>query len=544
MVQAKEENLILRFAYPGEDCRLGYQAISHIYRHYFSQSFTFLRVGEQNYTYPFKPDKLENVVYFEGKFFNRILILLKTLHSLNAKKYSKVIAFYRRHKVESVWFKLLFCMVYAKERYVYNLLTGKIYISNTHKEILSEIWFNLLENHLVVFFAAWLKYMMEPFFFICRRRKIKNLTQVKKILIIRQDHIGDVALSLPAFRLIRETFPNAHISCLLGPWGQDVVSDNKDIDEFIIAAAPWHNKDLMNKNDVDILSVLKLGIKMFLRKFDLAIGFRGDARDVLISYLSGAKFRIDYTDWYFPHDFLSRRLRSGILLSHKEIQRNIKSYMVEQNLSLLESTGIAAINHYQYKFMLSDAHTALAKNLLYKFNININSIIVAIQIDAGSKYRYIPNRLILSVIRHLFKKENITVLLWGKDKNMSLIENLREIPPRVSSSIKNLMGKTSLFEIISLMPYLKLFICSDTGPIHLASLMKIPSIAIFGPGRRDWYMPRQENCITIFNDVLCSPCGDMCIYGKPYCIEFIKAKRIHNAIDKLLPIPNKVCLSV
>lgn len=534
MVNSKERNLILRFVYPGEDYQLGYRAIFHIYRRYFNKPFDFVRVGEQNYTYPIKPDKLENIIYFEGNCLNRISILYKTLYSLNTKKYSRIIAFYRRHKVESVWFKSLFLLLNVKEKYVYNLLENRIYTPNIYREILSETCFNLIEHYLVALFASCLICIMEPIFFICGRRSIKDLRQVKKILFIRQDHIGDVVLSLPAFRAVRRSFPESYISCLLGPWTQEVIFDNKDIDEFIIADAPWHNKDLKHKNDIDIFAILRLGMKMFLHKFDLVISFRGDARDILISYLSGAKFRIDYSDWHFPHDLLPRRLRTGNLLPNRKMQRNIKNYMVDQNLSLLKSIGITVNNRHQYKSMISDMHVAVAHNLLQKFNININSIIVAIQVDAGNKYRYIPNRLVLAAIRYLSQRKNITILLLGKDENMALIRRMRamRLPPHFS--LKNLINKTSLLEIISLMTYLKLFICPDTGPLHFASLMEIPTIAIFGPGRRDWYMPRHKNCMTIFNDMPCSPCGDMCIYGKAYCLEFLKTQRIFNAIDKLL----------
>lgn len=534
MVTNKEKNLILRFVYPGEDYQLGYRAIFHIYRRYFNQSFDFVMAGEQNYIYPIKPDKLENVIYFEGNCLNRISILRKTLYSLNTKKYSRVIAFYRRCKIESVWFKSLFLLLNVREKYVYNLLENRIYVPNICREILSEICFDLLENYLVIFFASCLVYIMEPIFFICGRRNIKNLRQAKKILLIRQDHIGDVVLSFPAFKAVRKFFPESHISCLLGPWTQEVIFDNKDIDELVIADAPWHNKDIRYKNDIDILAILRLGMKMFLCKFDLAISFRGDARDILISYLSGAKFRIDYSDWYFPHDLLPRRLRTGILLSNKKIQRNIKDYMVEQNLLLLKSIGVTTNNSYQYRFTISDMHVSAANNLLKKFDININSTIVAIQVDAGSKYRYIPNRLILAIIKHLARVRNMTILLLGKDENMALTKkiSIMRLPPH--SFIKNLINKTSLFEIISLMTHLKLFVCSDTGTLHIASLMEIPTVAIFGPGRRDWYMPRHKNCITIFEDMPCSPCGDMCIYGKSYCLEFIKKQKIFSAIDKLM----------
>lgn len=61
---------------------------------------------------------------------------------------------------------------------------------------------------------------------------------VKRVLVLRPDHLGDLLFATPALARLREAFPNAHITGLVGPWGRAIWQDNPNLDALRVVAFP------------------------------------------------------------------------------------------------------------------------------------------------------------------------------------------------------------------------------------------------------------------------------------------------------------------
>ncbi|MCK5427485.1 MAG: glycosyltransferase family 9 protein, partial [Thermodesulfovibrionia bacterium] len=117
-------------------------------------------------------------------------------------------------------------------------------------------------------------------------RKDKLLKEkVKKILIIRTDRIGDVILSTPAIRAVRQSYPDAEIHLLITQYTKDLVIDNPNLDKLLI-----YKNDGLTKD------------------YDLAIALHPGFSQNYLSFLSGARVRVGYTGWGGVF-FLTHRLK-------------------------------------------------------------------------------------------------------------------------------------------------------------------------------------------------------------------------------------------
>ena len=103
---------------------------------------------------------------------------------------------------------------------------------------------------------------------------------MRNILLIRLSSLGDIVLTSPAIRAVRQHFPQAHISMLVGKQSADLLTENPHLDEVI----PFDRK-AGNRDTGQMRRVIRL---LRERRFDLVIDFQRKFRTSLLGYLSGA----------------------------------------------------------------------------------------------------------------------------------------------------------------------------------------------------------------------------------------------------------------
>ena len=109
---------------------------------------------------------------------------------------------------------------------------------------------------------------------------------MKNILLIRLSSLGDIVLTSPAIRAVRQHFPQARISMLVAKQSADLLTENPHLDEVI----PFDRK-AGNKDTGEMRRIIR---RLRERRFDLAIDFQRKFRTSLLAYLSGAKCRVGY----------------------------------------------------------------------------------------------------------------------------------------------------------------------------------------------------------------------------------------------------------
>lgn len=337
------------------------------------------------------------------------------------------------------------------------------------------------------------------------------------ILVIRYSAIGDVVLSIPAFRALRTSFPNARISLIVNPICQEIVAECPFLDEVII-----YDKQGMHKG---LLPYLRFVGGVRKRKFDLVIDLQNNLRSSLISYLTGAKKRIGY----------ARGCR-GFLYTAKPEMPDDKDGPFEYLNRLLKAAGAEPVDE-RLEFWISPENEESAGRLLVDNGIGKGDSVVGIHPGAGKRWltKRWPKESFTRLIDELIERFKAKVVLVGGDEEIDLG---REIIKLTHNQPIDAIGKTSLQQLASILKRCRLFIGSDSGPMHIATAVGTPVIAFFGPTDPKRHPPCGIHNIIINKKLSCSPCyRTEC--RKHDCMREIEVEEVLEGVEKIWQLQNQ-----
>jgi heptosyltransferase-3 len=344
---------------------------------------------------------------------------------------------------------------------------------------------------------------------------------IKKILVIKLRHIGDVLLTVPVFRALRENFPDAHISALVNSGTEEVLSGNPLINEIIIFDRNMKRMNPIQKY-IKELSFLK---KIRKKSFDMVVDLTGGDRAAIISFASGARYRIAYCpgrDGFSGKKYLYNHLAKKLGNQH----------MVLRNLDVVKQFGIDTKNTDLDFFIPEDARMFVKKifeenNIINPLSLPFDSPLTkgghrgvkggqrgvkVVHIHPTSRWLFKcwEDEYMAEVIRWLLDK-GITVIVTSshdmremeKAKNiLSLVDELT--PPLVRKGmggVINLCGKTTIKQLSAISEASDLFIGVDSAPMHIAAAVGTPVIAIFGAGVQSW-KPWGKDHVVVFKEAV------------------------------------------
>ncbi len=300
--------------------------------------------------------------------------------------------------------------------------------------------------------------------------------KIQKILVIKLRAIGDVLLSTPVLKNLRHNFPNSKIDFLTEPPAKEIIEGNPFIDELIIFER--------EKNSI------KKFLNLRKRKYDLVIDLFCNPRSALITFATGARYRVGYA-------FRGRGYAYNIKLKpRKEVHHN-----VEFNLDALRTIGLDIVDKKLY-MPLSDESENFAKKFWDEYNLN-DKLVIALN-PAGT---WETKRWGLEKFASLgdMLAENLgakILILWGNDKEL---DDARKIYS--SMKIKPIIPpKTNLKQLASILKRCSFVISNDSGPMHIATAVGTPTLGIYGPTnpyaqgpygeKHHWIRKEDLNCIA------------------------------------------------
>jgi ADP-heptose:LPS heptosyltransferase len=130
--------------------------------------------------------------------------------------------------------------------------------------------------------------------FIFEKKGGERSKTINSILLIRLDHLGDVLLTTPAIKSLKQQFPDAQVTMVIKEWSFEVIRNNPHIDKIITFNPYWTISSEEGTEIESVVGMYRLIRMLRKERFDLAIDFKGDPRNILIAYLSGARRRISY----------------------------------------------------------------------------------------------------------------------------------------------------------------------------------------------------------------------------------------------------------
>ena len=293
---------------------------------------------------------------------------------------------------------------------------------------------------------------------------------VKKILAIKLRHIGDVLLTMPVMRALKETFPDSDISVLVNKGTEDVLTENPLINEVIT----------FERNIKDMSSIKRIGKEMAFLKmlrakgFDMTIDLTGGDRAAVASFSSGARYRIGIKT--------SRGFAGKSFLYTHTAEPDGRKHTVLQNMDVVKKFGIST-SDLSVDFYIPQTERESIKLVLKKCNINQNDILMHIHPTSRWLFKCWKDEHMAEIIRWLIQKGIKVILTSSPDRRE--IEKAENIISLVSAEdadgLINLCGKTSIKGIGAVSEVSSLFFGVDSAPMHIAAAVNTPVVALFGP---------------------------------------------------------------
>ncbi len=339
---------------------------------------------------------------------------------------------------------------------------------------------------------------------------------MNKILITRTDRIGDVLLSTPVFRAVRDAYPESHIAVLVRPYAKDIVEGNPYIDEWII-----YDK---YKKHRSIIKSLLFTIGLAGKKFDTAILLHPTSRMHIITMLAGIRTRIGY----------NRKL--GFLLTKKipHTKQFGRKHELDYNLDVLRAIGIKPEQRLMYFPIRKDSEQKIAA-LLKKEGVKPSDTLVAIHPAASCpSKRWLPQSF-ARVADELVKRFGVKIVLISSADARPFVEDMTG---RMRSEVIDFSGKTKITELGSLLKRTSLLISNDSGPVHVAAALGVSVIAIFG--RKDAglsptrWKPLGKDDIIFHKNVGCQLCLAHNCRNEFKCLKAVTVEEVLEASEKLL----------
>lgn len=338
----------------------------------------------------------------------------------------------------------------------------------------------------------------------------------RRILIVRTDRIGDVILSTPVIKALRDTYPSAYIAMMVGPYAKEIVEGNPYLDDVII-----YDKDNKHKS---WQRSFKFAQNLKKKKFDLAIVLHPTNRAHLITFFAGIPKRIGY----------NRKL--GFLLTDqiKHTKQRGEKHELEYNLDLLHYLGIEPQDKNLF-LPIKPESEIWAQDLLKHEGIQEADRLLAIHPAASCKSKIWPVERFSEAAEKLMEKYSFKALLIAGPKDIALAN---DVAKNMHSPMINLAGKTSVSQLASVLKRCSLFISNDSGPVHIASAVGTPVISIFGRNQaglspKRWGPLGLKDRI-IHKEVGCIECLAHNCTKEFACLRAITVDDVVNAADSIL----------
>jgi len=338
----------------------------------------------------------------------------------------------------------------------------------------------------------------------------------RRILIVRTDRIGDVLLSTPVIKALRQKYPQAYISMMVSPYARDIVEDNPYLDEVIV-----YDKDIKHKS---WMRSFKFAGWLKKRRFDLAVILHPTNRMHLLTFLAGIPERLGYDRKF---GFLNNLVK-------EHTKQEGRRHEAEYNLDLLSDLGVSGSARDLFMPIKPESEQWV-KDLFTRHDIKETDKLLAINPGASCPSKIWPQANFAQVAEILASRHNFKIIVVAGAKDIPLANMIAQ---KLGEKALNLSGKTSVSHLASILKRCALFISNDSGPVHIASSLGVPVISIFGrnqPGlspRRWGPLGKQDK--YLHKDIGCIQCLAHNCKKEFACLKAISVEDVLSAAESIL----------
>ncbi len=316
---------------------------------------------------------------------------------------------------------------------------------------------------------------------------------IKKILVIKNDKIGDMVLSTNIFRELRKNFPKSNITVIASKSNKPLIEENKNINKIMILDYPPNNYG-------SFLNYIKTSRVLKKENFDVGIDLRGSIFNIAMLHLANVKYKIGFYNRFFSKFFLDYAYKKDRLNKHVTFQR---IDLINKALNLKSRDYWPEISTDKKDREFIDSFIKM--NKLKRF--------ICIVPDASLESKQLPLDRFNDVIRYINKNyKNYKIILLGLDKRKIAWLKRRNNFIISPSRLLNLRAIYLLFKKSELV------IAHDGGPMHLAWAARTRLVALIPAHLSLNYTRPLGKNVRVISDI----------------VQNIKTERVIKEIDNLI----------
>ncbi len=336
----------------------------------------------------------------------------------------------------------------------------------------------------------------------------------KRILIVAPNWIGDAVLSLPVVDGCAEIWPEAKLT---------ILARGRVAELFAARESGVRVLEYERGNGPGRLgNLLTVGRRLRRERFNLALLLPNSLSSAIMAWLAGIPQRLGYsTDgrgWLLSHGLKNRRKEGGL--------HQVDYYI--GLMSILAAFQMDRIPRLRLKSSVMEKGVTLLRN----FGIGEDELLIGVHPGAayGETKRWFPGRF-AAVLQRLQRPGRRFLLLGGPGEEPVA----DQIKAELNHPVIDLVGRTTIAEVLALVGRCSLFLSNDSGLMHVAAALRITQVALFGSTDPQKTAPLNERAVVIHpNQVDCTPCFKRQCPEQLECLRAITVDEVTAAAEKLL----------
>jgi heptosyltransferase-3 len=356
-----------------------------------------------------------------------------------------------------------------------------------------------------------------------------DVSLVRRVLVIKLRHHGDVLLTSPVFTVLKKALPGAEIDALVYAETAPMLEDHPAIARLHTIDRGWKRRGLavQARSEIGLLRTLAA------RRYDLVVHLTEHPRGAWLTRLLRPRYAV------------ARELPDAHLLwrtsftHYYRLPRGTRRHSVECNLDAVRRLGLQPGQDERHLVLVPGAaDLGRARELMAQHGIQARGFI---QVHPGSRWMFkcwTPEGYARLIDRLVDEGWRIVLTGAPDARERELADAiLGALADPSRASVVDLVGQVNLRELAALTREARLFIGVDSAPMHIAAAVATPVVALFGPSSEiEWGPWRVANRVVASTEHGCRPCGiDGCGGGKvSECLTTLSVERVHSAVRALL----------
>jgi ADP-heptose:LPS heptosyltransferase len=326
-----------------------------------------------------------------------------------------------------------------------------------------------------------------------KQRSQEQPSQLQKVLVMKYFGMGSLILSSPMVRAVRQAYPNASVDLL-------TIEQNRALSDIL----PIFDRvyTIETRSLFSILKSMFVALRRIRReKYDVIIDAEFFSRfSALVSYLARPRYSVGF---YLPE------IWRGNFLTHP-VHFNYYRHAIVTFMALAKRLGVESSNYALEPLVISNEVESKVQAKLEVIGVMPGRRLVCVNVNTGplSPERRWPEVSFAKLIRLILSEfPDVTIVLVGASCDVPAATKMCSLlSSEDQARLLNVAGKFNLQELCALLTKSELLITNDSGPLHIAEALVVPTISFFGPETPLLYGPTGDNHVVFYKGIYCSPC--------------------------------------